>query len=92
MSYAPTQEQRFDHARDLRKHDGPRPHDRIPLRLTPTISEAMQICILVKGEKNFEAAAALIEQYAQTTAEGARLQATIDTSERILAQIEGTDA
>lgn len=87
---------RADHYRDERKHE-PRPGDRgfsapsgeVPVRLAPDISEAMQVAILVKGEPNFAKAANLIEQYAKTIAAEASLQATIDTSDRILAQING---
>jgi hypothetical protein len=71
MAYAPTQEQRWDHARDLRKHDT----DPLPIRLAPDISPAMQIAILVKGEKNYELAAALIDAYADDKAAQQRLEA-----------------
>lgn len=77
-------EARWDHARDLRKHDGPRPHDPLPLRLQPVISPALEIALLVKGLANVTAAAALIEQYAQTVAAAARLEGVEMTANRIL--------
>lgn len=69
----------WDHRNDLAKHDGPRPHDRIPLRLQPVISPAMEVAIAVKALDNYTEAAALIEQYAQTVAAGRRADAAVST-------------
>lgn len=77
-----TQEQRWDHDRDLRKHEW-RPGDRLDV----PICGALEVALLVKGLKNIDDAGKLIEQYAQTVASEARLQAVTETSERILAQI-----
>lgn len=74
--------ERADHDRDLRKHDT------LPSRLSPPIAGALEIAMIVKGLASFTVAAGLIEQYAQTVAAEARLQATIDTSENIMAQID----
>lgn len=87
MTRAATQEERWDHDRDLRKNWTPE-NDPLPVRLTPTISEAMQIAILVKGEKNFEKAAGLIEIYAQTVAERAKLDLAIEYDRRIGVALE----
>lgn len=78
--------ERADHDRDLRKHDT------LPSRLSPPIAGALEVAILVKGLSNVTVAAGLIEQYAQTVAAEARLQAVIDTGERILTQIGASDA
>jgi hypothetical protein len=77
-------EARWDAARDRAKHDGPRPHDPIPLRLQPVISPALEIALLVKGLDNLTAAANLIEQYAQTVAAGAKLEGIELVATRIL--------
>ena len=79
-----TQEQRFDHARDLRKHDT----DPLPLRLITPTSRALDIAVLVQGMKNPTKAADLIEQYAQTVAAEARLQAVADTADRVFATLD----
>lgn len=68
-------EARWDHARDLRKHDGPRPHDRIPDRLNKPLSNAMDVVVLVKAMPNYEDCAALIERYASGLREVERLDA-----------------
>jgi hypothetical protein len=83
-------EARWDRERDLRKHDSPSRSTMppLPLRLTPTISEALQIAILVKGERNFEKCAGLIEQYAQTVAEAAKLDLAIEYERRITVALE----
>lgn len=80
---------RADHYRDHAKQE-PRPGDRdFPIRLeTSPLSGAMTVAILVKGLPNVTDAASLIEQYAQTVASEARLQATIDTSDRIMGVID----
>lgn len=65
----------------------PRPSDYLPLRLQPSIAGAMEVALIVKGLDNVTTAAGLIEQYAQTVAAEARLQAVADTGERILAQL-----
>ncbi len=87
MTRAATQEERWDRERDYRKHE-PRPSDPIPLRLQPVVPGAMEVAILVKGISDYTAAANLIEQYAQTVAAEAKLQAVIDTGDRILATFE----
>lgn len=72
-----TDDQRSDHARDLRKHD-PRPGERdyTPLRLQPSpIDGAMQVAIEVKNTKNIFAAAALIEAYCAAQRAADRLDA-----------------
>jgi hypothetical protein len=59
-------EDRWDHDRDLAKHD-PRPTDRdyVPLcAQAAPISTAMDIALCVRGLKNPIDAAALIDQYA----------------------------
>ena len=81
MTRMATQDERFDHDRDLRKHDT------LPSRLSPPIATALEVAILVKGLKNIRDAEKLVEQYAQTVASEARVQAVIDTSERILSQM-----
>lgn len=82
-------EARWDHQRDLRKHDGPRPHDPpLPFRLQPVVPAALAVALLVKDLKNVSDAAALVEQYAQTVAAEAALQATINAGDRILATID----
>jgi hypothetical protein len=93
------EEFRADHYRDERKHE-PRPGDRgfsaprdeLPVRLSPPIATALEVAILVKGLKNIRDAERLVEQYAQTVAAEARLQAVADTGERILAQLGASDA
>jgi hypothetical protein len=94
MSYRPTQDQRWDRARDLAKHE-PRPGDRgfeppadVPSRLSPPIATALEVAVYVRGMKDIGEGAKLIEQYAQTVAAAARLQGVIDASDRILATIE----
>lgn len=62
-------EARWDRDRDLRKHDGPRPHDPpLPARLDKPLTTAMDIVVSVKAMDNYTAAAALIEQHARATA------------------------
>lgn len=78
--------ERADHERDLRKHDT------LPSRLSPPIAGAMEVALIVKGLPNISDAASLIEQYAQTVAAEARLQAVADTGERILAQLGASNA
>lgn len=58
-----------DRFRDERKHD------RLPSRLSPPLSTAMDIALCVRGMDNLNAAAALIEQYADTKAAADRLDA-----------------
>lgn len=76
-----------EHERDLR-HDEPRPTDDLPARLKPPIATALEVAILVKGVKNIRDAEKLVEQYAQTVAAQARLDAVINTSDRIIKVIE----
>lgn len=82
-------EARWDHARDLAKHDGPRPHDPpLPDRLNKPIAGAMEVAILVKGNVSYSDAAALIEQYARTKASEAALQATIEAGDRFMTVVD----
>lgn len=78
MSYAPSQEQRNDHRRDLAKHE-PRPGD----RLTPAISEALEIAILVRTVKSPIAGAELIEQYGRTCAARGQMEGVQQAYERM---------
>jgi len=80
-------ESNWDHERDLRKHD-PRPTDPLPARFAMPLTTALEIAVLVRGVKDPREGAALVERYAQTVAAGARLDATNETAERILATIE----
>lgn len=61
-------------------------------RLDPAIPTAMEIAVLVKTTTDFSAAANLIEQYAQTVAAEARLDATVKTADRLIARIGGSHA
>ncbi|WGR74314.1 MULTISPECIES: hypothetical protein [unclassified Bradyrhizobium] len=58
-----------DHRRDLRKHDS------LPHRLDRRISTAIDIALLCRCMDNIEDAAALIDQYADSRASEARLDA-----------------
>lgn len=89
-----------EHEREPRKHED-RPGDRgfeppklteLPSRLSPPIATALEVAILVKGIKNIRDAEKLVEQYAQTVAAEARLQAVADTGERILSQLGAFNA
>lgn len=75
-----------DHERDLRKHDT------LPSRLSPPIATALEVAIMCKGLKNIRDAEKLVEQYAQTVAAEARLQAVIDTGERMISAIDNHGA
>lgn len=75
-----------DHQRDLIKHDS------LPHRVDRKISAAIDIALLCRCMDNIQDAASLIEQYAQTVAAEARLDATIRTSDRVLAVLEGSHA
>jgi hypothetical protein len=75
-----------DHDRDHRKHEW-RPGDPPPLRFDVPIAGALEVALLVRGVKDPREGAKLIEQYAQTAAAEARLQAVIDTSDRIMAAL-----
>jgi hypothetical protein len=79
MTRAASQDEIFDHNRDLRKHD-PRPSDPI---------NAVEIAVLVKGLKNITEAAALIDQYAATVAAGARLEGVEQAYDRMNAAFDG---
>lgn len=83
MSYAPTQEQRWDHARDLAKHDE-RPGD----RLTPQISEALEIATLVRAVKSPMDGAKLIEQYGSTREAAGRLDGVALLADRIAPPVQ----
>lgn len=77
-----TQEQRWDHERDYRKHE-PRPSD----RLSVPIPTAVEVALLVKAV-DIITGSDLIEQYARTCAAEARMEAVEITSNRIIAAIE----
>jgi hypothetical protein len=90
-----TQEQRWDHHRDLLKHE-PRPGERgfeppapdVPHRLSPPIATALEVAVLVKGVKDVREGAKLVEQYAQTVAAAARLDQVSITADRIMAVVD----
>lgn len=74
--------ERADHYRDLRKHE-PRPTDPLPLHVqSAPVVGALEVAILAKAV-SVAAAAALIEQYAQTMAAGARLDGVAQAYRRI---------
>lgn len=54
-------EQDADHRHDLMKHE-------------PRVINALEIALAIKGLKNIHQAAALIQQYANTVAAGAKLE------------------
>lgn len=64
-------EARWDHDRDLRKHD----FEPLPLsvQIAP-LSTAMDIVLLVRGMSNLKVAADLIDSYANMKAASARLE------------------
>lgn len=72
----------WDHERDLRKHDS------LPHRVDRQIGTALDIALLCRCIVNIQDSADLIEQYAQTVAAQARLDATIATSDRICTVLE----
>lgn len=79
----------YDHERDLRKHE-PRPGepDYVPLFVqSPRVAGAIEVAILAKAVP-IQAAADLIEQYAQTVAAGAKLEAVSETINRCCKEIE----
>lgn len=79
----------YDHERDLRKHE-PRPGepDYVPLFVqSPRVAGALDVAIIAKAVP-IQAAADLIEQYAQTVAAGARLEATAEAIDRCVAEID----
>ena len=82
MTRMATQDERWDHDRDNRKHD-------FPSRLDKPLTTAMDIVVLVKAMPNYADAAALVEQYAGMVAAGARVEAAQEVSDRLLAKIEG---
>lgn len=86
MTRAATQDERFDRAHDHRKNwIDPDP---LPLRLQPVVPAAMEVLLIVKGLTDYNAAANLIEAYAQTVASQARLQAVADTADRVFATLD----
>jgi hypothetical protein len=76
-----------EHERDLR-HDEPRPTDDLPARFAMPVATALEVAILVKGVKNIRDAEKLVEQYARTVAATARLDAVVETSDRIIKVLE----
>lgn len=84
MGYSRNDEDsRADHYHDSRKHDF-EPLPRSPIdRLTPPIATALEIAVLVKGTRDIREAAKLVEQYANTVASGAALDATNEAYARI---------
>jgi hypothetical protein len=87
MSWRHPTEADWDRSRDYRKHE-PRPSDPLPARMQVPMATALEVAIMCKGLKNIRDAEKLVEQYAQTVAAEARLQAVIDTGDRILATFE----
>lgn len=67
----------WDHERDLRKHE-PRPSDKLPpvplYAQSPRVSGALEVAVLVKAVP-LQAAADLIEAYADAKAAEQRLEA-----------------
>lgn len=86
MTRMATAEEHADHQRDLRRHDT------LPHRLERQIGTALDIALICRCLVDIQDAANLIEQYAQTVAADARLDATIKTSDRVLAVLEGSNA
>lgn len=76
MTRAATADEIADRERDYRKHDR-RPSD------PPSLINAVEIAVLVKGMKNLTEAAALIDQYASTVAAGARLEGVEEAYSRM---------
>lgn len=82
-------ERNWDHERDLRKHE-PRPGEKgyVDHRLDAPIVGALEVAMIVKGLDDPTAGAALIQQYANTVAAEARLQAVVDTTNRCISAID----
>lgn len=75
--------ERADHDRDIRKHDT------LPDRFRVTIPMALEVAMLARSAGvSLTDAANLIEQYARTAASEARIDAVMETSARMLAQID----
>lgn len=56
-------------------------------RLTPEMTTAMEVAVIVKCLPNIQDAADLIEQYARTVASGAVVDATAAVYDRVLASL-----
>jgi hypothetical protein len=83
MPYFDNHDARWDHDRDLRKHED------FPLRLETVIPMAVEIAKLVRHPSvSLTAAAELIEQYARTKASEAAADAVLETGNRLIAAIE----
>ena len=52
------------------------------------VTDPLMIAVLVKNLKNIQDAADLIEQYGRTVAAEARVQNTLEVSERIMLSVE----
>lgn len=87
MSWRHPTEADWDRERDYRKHE-PRPTDPLPARMQVPMATALEVAIMCKGLKNIRDAEKLVEQYAQTVAAAARLDATVVATDRILAVID----
>lgn len=87
MAWRHPTEADWDRDRDYRKHE-PRPTDPLPARMQVPLATALEIAVMVKGLKNIRDAEKLVEQYAQTVAAEAALQATINAGDRILATFD----
>lgn len=71
----PRTEARRDHDRDIRKAEW-RPGDPVPLHAeSAPLSNAMDIVLLVRGMSNLQAAADLVDSYADCKASCQRLDA-----------------
>ena len=80
----------WDHERDLRKHE-PRPSDKLPpvplYAQSAPVTGALEVAILAQAVP-LQAAADLIQQYADTVAAGAKLDAVSQTIDRCCEAIE----
>jgi hypothetical protein len=56
-------------------------------RLTPKMTTAMEVAVLVKCLPNIKDAADLIDQYARTVASGAVVDATAEAYDRVFASL-----
>ena len=57
-----------------------------------SVTDPLMIAVLVKNLKNIQDAADLIEQYGRTIAAEARVQNTLEVSNRILGSLEAPHA
>jgi hypothetical protein len=78
MTRTANEYERADHDRDLAKHDE-RPDD----RLTPVMSETLEMAILIKAIDNPQVGADLILQYGRTCESKGRLDGVTLTLDRL---------